>query len=318
MRGRKFAMLVGLLLFTAGMVLVTLWPTYPALFAALLLASASKLIFDPSMQAYLGDRVHYTRRGLAIAVTEIGWSGAFLVMIPLAGWLIARTDRWQAPFPWLAGFAVLSIFLLWRVIPSDSTGASKRPSLAQGLRLILGHPAALAGLSVGLLLSLSNEVVAIVYGAWMEDSYGLDVAALGVASAVIGFAELGGEGLVAGVVDRLGKRRSVMVGIALNAGASLLLPLLSGGVELALVGLFLLFLTFEFALVSSLPLMTELVPHARATLMAGNVAGLSAGRMIGSLIGPLLFEWGLLANSLTAVGLDLVALVALIAFVRQE
>jgi len=152
----------------------------------------------------------------------------------------------------------------------------------------------------------------------MEDAFGLKVTALGAASAVIGIAELAGEGSVAGFVDRLGKRRAVGLGIALNALACLLLPALGVSIGGALVGLFLFFVTFEFAVVSAIPLMTELLPGARATLMAWNVAAFAGGRMLGSLIGPQLFNLGLLANSATAAVFDVFALAALLLFVRQD
>ncbi|MCZ7541441.1 MAG: MFS transporter [Anaerolineae bacterium] len=217
-------MLAALLLFSASMALVSLWPTYPALFVALLLASVAKHLFDPSMQAYIGDRVQYTRRGLAIAITELSWSGAFLLAIPLLGWLIARTDSWRSPFPLLALAGLGALILVWRVLPADEPLTARRPSLAQGARIVLAHPTALAGLGVSMLISMGNETIGIVYGAWMEDAFGLQVAALGAASAVIGLAELGGESLVAGVVDRVGKRRAVAAGIALNAGHACCCP----------------------------------------------------------------------------------------------
>jgi predicted MFS family arabinose efflux permease len=307
-----------MLAFAAGMLLVTLWPTYPALIVAMLLAMTGKLIFDPATLACIGDKVHYTRRGLAIAVIELSWSGAFLLGVPVVGWLIARSDRWQAPFPWLGMLAVLGAGMLWRILPPDAPHPSERPSLRQGIRIILSERAALAGLAIGVLINFANEVVSIVFGAWMENSFALEVAALGAASAVIGLAELGGEGLVAGVVDRLGKRRAVALGLGANALAGLLLPALGFSVEGALVGLFFFFITFEFALVSTIPLMTELVPHARATLMAGYVAALSLGRMPGALAGPALFEIGLLANGIVAAVLNLLALAVLLLFVRQE
>jgi len=317
-RGRKNAMLAALLLFAASMALVSLWPTYPALFVALLLASSAKLLYDPSMQAYIGDRVQYTRRGLAIAITELSWSGAFLLGIPLLGWLIARADTWRAPFVPLALAGLGASILVWRLLPADEPLAVRRPSLAQGARTVLAHPTALAGLVLSMLMNLSNETIGIVYGAWMEDAFGLQVAALGAASAVIGLAELGGEGLVAGVVDRVGKRRAVAAGLALNAGACLLLPALAFRVEGALVGLFVFYITFEFAVVSLIPIMTELLPGARATLMAGNVAFFALGRMLGALIGPPLFAYGLLANGIVAAAGNLLALALLVGFVKQE
>jgi predicted MFS family arabinose efflux permease len=317
-RGRRVAMLAGLLAFVGGMILVTVWPTYPALFAALLLASAGKLIYDPAMQAYIGDRVHYTQRGLAIAITEFSWSAAFLLGAPVIGWLIARSGAWQTPFPLLAVGGLLSAAVLWWAVPSDAVQWGSRLSLAQGLRAVLACTPALAALAVSLLVSAANETVGIVYGVWMEGAFGLKVTALGAASAVIGIAELAGEGSVAGFVDRLGKRRAVVLGIALNALACLLLPALGVGVGGALVGLFLFYVTFEFAVVSAIPLMTELLPGARATLMAWNVTAFAGGRMLGSLIGPQLFNLGLLANGATAAVFDGFALAALLLFVRQD
>jgi predicted MFS family arabinose efflux permease len=84
------------------------------------------------------------------------------------------------------------------------------------------------------------------------------------------------------------------------------------------VGLFLFYLTFEFVIVCTIPLMTELAPKARATLLAANGAGHSLGRMLGSLIGPALFVSGLWTNALVAVVLNLVALVLLWAFIHED
>jgi hypothetical protein len=52
--------------------------------------------------------------------------------------------------------------------------------------------------------------------------------------------------------------------------------------------------------------------------MAGNAAAASAGRMLGALAGPLLFREGLWANSALAAGLDFLALVILLIFIKQE
>ena len=318
LRGRRIAMLVGLGLFGLGMALVAVWPTYLALFGGLLLASAAKLIFDPAMQAYVGDRVPYARRGRALAVTELSWSFAFLLGMPVAGWLIARTDSWRAPFPWLALLALIAIVGLQRVIPPDRPAPGARLSPAAGARIVLKHPAALGALAVALLISLANETVFIVYGAWLEEAFALKVAALGLASAVIGVAELSAEGTVAGIVDRVGKRRAIMLGTLANALMSLLLPVLGFSVGGALAGLFLFFLTFEFALVSLVPLMTELLPDARATLMAGNIAAMSAGRMLGAVLGPLLFPLGLAANAAAAAAMNVAAVLFIVLLVHQD
>jgi predicted MFS family arabinose efflux permease len=315
-RGRKRGMLLGLAVFVVGAMVVVLRPSYLPFFGAMLLTGAGKIAFDPSMQAYLGDVVGYQRRGQAIALTELGWSLAFLVGVPLMGWLIAR-GGWTAPFPWLAGLGVLAALALWRMLPPDS-GRGGGPSLKHGLQRIAAHRAALAGLGVGLLATTANETVNIVFGVWLEGSFGLQVIALGAAAAVIGLAELGGEGLVATVSDRLGKRRAVAIGLTLNCGACLLLPVLGQSVPGALGALFLFYITFEFTLVSSIPMMTELVPQARATLMSGNVSALSAGRVLGAAAGLALYAGGLQFNTLAAFLLNLAALAVLLSLVRDQ
>src|SRR5919108_3068494 len=117
-RGRRFGMLLGIFLFIAGMTLVTIAPSFWTFSLALLLAILSKYLFDPSMQAYFGDRIPYERRGTALAVTEGSWSLAFVAGIPLMGYLIARFG-WNAPFPLLAGMGLVMFAVIWWIIPRD-------------------------------------------------------------------------------------------------------------------------------------------------------------------------------------------------------
>lgn len=344
--GRKRAMMIGIMVFVVAMLLIFISPSYPALLAALILTTLSKFLFDPAMYAYLGDRVDYRQRGLAVGIAEFGWSGAFLIGIPIAGFLIERASTspplplfatlltnsplaryfagqtgWNAPFPLFALTALGILVIMWRVLPDDRpTIRTHRPSIMNGFRIILRHPAALAGLVIGVLITASNEVVNVVYGSWMENSFAMQIAALGLASAIIGIAELLGEGLVAGFVDWLGKRRALAIGLSVYIVTCFLLPVLglNFGMWGALAGLFLFYLGFEFTLVTTLPLMTELIPGARATFMATNGAGHSLGRVIGSVLGPLLFRSGLGFNALAAVVMNVLALALLIWFVQDH
>lgn len=315
-RGRKFGMLLGMSILVGGVLLVLLAPRFLPFALALMLTGAGKVIFDPAMQAYLGDSIDYRRRGQAIAATELGWSLAFLVGVPATGWLIER-NGWTAPFPWIAVAATLAALAIWRWIPADPPRESESASLLAALRLVASHTPALAALGVGFLLSTANETVNIIFGIWLESSFGLRVAALGGAAAAIGLAELAGEGLVAAATDWLGKRRAVGLGILLNCAACALLPALSTSLIGALVSLFLFYITFEFTLVSSISMMTELVPGARASTMAGNIAALSGGRMVGAVLGAAIFSLGLPFNAGTAIALNLIALALLASLVRD-
>jgi len=309
-RGRKAGMLSGLALFSLGASLVFIWPTFPGFLATLALTMLGKYVFDPSMQAYLGDRVPYQRRGLVLAVTELGWSLSFMLGIPLAGILIAR-QGWLAPFPPLALLGLLTLGGLAWLLPKDPAPV-KRTTTRGNLLAVFASAPALAGLAVSLLASAANEVVNLVFGVWMEDAFGLKIAALGAASAVIGLSEFGGEALSARLADRLGKARAVGAGLIANGLAALCLPLLGRSLPGAVAGLFLFYLTFEYTLVCTIPMMTEILPQARAALMATNVAGHSLGRALGALIATPLYASGILGSGLAALGLNLLALLALI------
>jgi MFS transporter, DHA1 family, inner membrane transport protein len=308
-RGRRFGMLLGAGLFTVGAAVVVFWPSFPGFTISLVLATLGKYIFDPGMQAYIGDTVPYERRGRTIAITEFGWSLAFVVGVPLMGLLIARAG-WMAPFPLLALLGVLIVAGLFWMLPKESHQANA-PRSRDNFRLVLASLPALAGLAVGVLASAANEEVNLIFGVWLQDSFGLKIAALGAASAIIGISEMSAEGLVAGFVDRLGKLRSIALGLAVNSLAALALPWLGRTEWGALIGLFFFYISFEFTIVSAIPLMTELLPSARATLMACNVAALSFGRAIGDFLAPRLYGLGFLAVTLGAIAFNLLALLAL-------
>ena len=305
-RGRKFGMLFGMGLFTLATAAVVFWPTFPALVLSITLSTLGKYIFDPSMQAWLGDRIPYARRGRTIAITEFGWSLAFILGIPLMGFLIARRG-WMAPFPLFFVLGCIICITLFFMLPGESPATVNQGSMSN-FRLVLASIPALAGLGVGLCASVANELVNLIFGVWLEQSFGLKIMALGAASAVIGLSELGGEGLVVAFVDRLGKPRAIGLGLAGNCLAALVLYFLGRSQVGALAGLFFFFITFEFTLVSLIPMMTELLPSARATLMAFNVASLALGRAVGDLLAPRLYGMGFLYVVLGAVAFNLLAL----------
>jgi len=213
--------------------------------------------------------------------------------------------------------ALVGGLLIW-LLPNDSCPKEDRQSKPwRNFWDVLRYPPALAGLAVGLTASTANEAINLVFGVWMEDAFALKIIALGGTAAVIGFAELGGETLVGAFVDRLGKVRAVTIGLLLNCLVALSFPLLGRHAAGAVIGLFLFYISFEFALVSIIPMMTEIMPEARATLMAFNVAALSLGRALGALIAPPLYHWGIAACAGATVIFNLVAIFVM-RWVREE
>lgn len=311
-RGRRFGMLLGISMFSVGMGLVAIHPSFLTFSIAILLAILGKYLFDPSMQAYFGDRVHYERRGTALAVTEVAWSLAFIAGVPLAGYLISSYG-WSAPFPLFAGLGLGMFAVIWWMIPRDDPLRRHMATTSvKNVRAVLTNVPALAGVFIALWASAANELVNLIFGVWLEDSFGLKIAALAGASAVIGLSELSGEGLVALTTDRLGKPRALALGLTGNILAALLLPIIGRTAFGALTGLFLFYITFEYLMISHIPLMTEVMPEARTTLLSFNVAGHSIGRAIGALLAAFIYQnVGFFPVALIAVLFNMFALFAL-------
>jgi predicted MFS family arabinose efflux permease len=313
--GYRLMMLAGLGMLATGMFAGGFLPFYGVILVSFFLAGLGKSVFDPAIQAYVSERVPYNRRGLAIGFLEFGWAGSTLVGIPLLGLLIDRLG-WRSPFFTLGGLGLLGIVALKILFPDDGKQTGTR-NVSMGFWKIwqrLGKErAALGAIGFSFFVSVANDNLFVVYGAWLEEAFGLNIVALGLWTSAIGMAELSGESLTAVLADRFGLKRSVILGLSLCSMSYWLLPILGQGLAPAFGSLFLIFLTFEFTVVSFLSLCTELLPGSRATMMAGFLAAAGLGRIVGALIGgPVWLAGGILATGLvsgTVSGLALVSLV---------
>ncbi|OGO61986.1 MAG: hypothetical protein A2032_00085 [Chloroflexi bacterium RBG_19FT_COMBO_49_13] len=313
-RGRKTGMLIGTIIYTGAMCLIVLWPTFTAFFIALSLSFIGYLIFVPSLQAYLGDQVPYEKRGRVLGITEFAWSISAIVGLPLVGLIIAR-HGWLAPFPLLALLGAMAFIILAWMLPKDPTPQEGNSGFWVNLRKVFSYPPAIAALVMAALYTAANETITLVYGVWVEQAFALSIASLWATALAIGVVEFGGEVLVTTFTDKIGKRRALALGIIGNCLAALELLFFGRWLVGAMVGLFLFYLTFEFTMVSGIPLMTEILPSARATMMAAHLALIALGRSIGDLLAPSLFTQsvipGIGANALAAIGFNLLALLFL-------
>ena len=294
--GRRPVMELALALTVLATLLLAGFGGLTAAAVAFVLCGAAKVWHDSATHAHLGDTVPYSERGRAVAAVELSWSGAWLLGVPLSGLLIERLG-WRAPWALWSALVLVSLWITHVGLPSpvrSATAGNAQPiaSLVTTWRSLLRRRAVVIVPTVSLLLTLAIEIPFIVYGAWLERTFQLSLTALGLASAVVGFAEAAAELGATVVTDRLGKRRSVLAGLLGVAGSLLVLPQLSTlGLAAVLAGIALLMLAFEFGLVSLLPLVTELAPDARASLLSLTITAFSLGRMAGSWIGGWLWQW---------------------------
>jgi predicted MFS family arabinose efflux permease len=312
--GYRMVMRVGLVMLTVGMLVCGLVPVYWPVFIGLVVASFGKTVFDPAIHAFIGKNVPLERRGRIVGLVETSWAGSTLIGIPAFALIIDHVGL-RGSFFFLALLGAVGWFSISRIIPTDDQ-KKEESKRSQGLFVILGQllkvRSAAGMLGFGFLISLANDSLFVVYGAWFEQEFLVSIVTLGFSTVAIGAAELLGESMTAFISDRLGLKKSIIIGVCLATLAYLLLPLIGHSLSLAMVGMFCVFLTFEFTVVSSIPLIVELMPQARATMMAGYFATSGVGRMIGVLIGATLWQVdGIVTVAWTASALTLLGLLSL-------
>ncbi len=310
--GYRLFMLAALAMLTIAGFILGMIPIYSVFIISAFLTGFAKSIFDTSLQAYIGNVVRFENRGKIIGITELSWAGSTLLGIPLTGLVIERFS-WQTPFFIIGGLSLACLLVLLIVMPKihpvQKSREKNRPSLAANWKKILKNREVLAILGFAFFISLANDNLFVVYGIWLEQTYQLSLVSIGLGTILIGLAELMGEGFTAAYSDRLGLKRTIIIGTVLCTAFYFILPLADIGVGPVLTGLFLIFFTFEFAMVTTMSLATELVPELRASTMSAFYAVAGVGRVIGAFSGGLLWDQsGILSVSLFSGGCMILSL----------
>lgn len=245
----------------------------------------SKIAFDVAMNSWIGDHVPYERRGRAMGLVELSWAASALVGLPTLGFLIDRVG-------WNAASALLAILGLPLAVAIARSEGREPPSLHR--QEVHRRPHLNAGtvatVAAFCLMTTSSQLLIIGHGLWLEDTYGLNAASVGIAVIAIGVVEAVGSSTSSGLTDRMGKRWAIALGaLIMGVAASALAVFPAPRLALGLLLLAVAFLGFEFAIVSSLPLISELDPGARAQML-GWALGLSTVlRALGSMAGGRLY-----------------------------
>lgn len=296
--------------FIVACLLLPIAPAFGIVLALFFALGVCKALFTPQVQAFIGDVVPYEKRGTAIGIVELSWALSFIIGAPVFGFMVARV-AWWAPFVLMGIVALIGLLMTLRYAITRNTTLTAGALDWSGVRMVLGFKPARLLLCFGALISFAHQLMILTYAPYMVQTFGLTPEQLGLASVVLGIADVIAELMTIALVDRIGKRRAVLASTALYILSLGLVIAWAGALATLLAGLFLVSLTFEFALVASLPVASELVPPARATMMGFVGFVFSFGRIIASLIALPLFALGQITLvmwvALIAVVLALVA-----------
>lgn len=318
-RGYRLVIRMGLLLTALGMFLVAssqqLWMAAVGMIAAGLGVSS----FIPTLQAYVSAQLPYHQRARALGMVEYAWAITGIAGLSLIGWLIEATN-WRVPF-FLLGIGLVIMSFVFGAMPAvraadHGSAPANNPSESlsgpvwrrMGNFFALGSNArsTYSTISAGALTFFAGFQIMIIYGAWLKNQYQLDAAQLGLVALILGLFDLVASVSVSLFTDRIGKRRSVLLGNLFALLGYLLLPWLNTSVTLTVFGIALARGCFEFTIVSHFPLLSEQVPEQRGKVLTlGSAVVLGAGTLA-SFSGPWLYTHygviGVSTLSATSVG----------------
>jgi predicted MFS family arabinose efflux permease len=337
--GYKSVIRMSLVLNGIGMILAALSGNIFIFGFALVLSGIGQIGYTPNLHAYLSSRLPYKKRAMGLGIVEYSWALAGILGLFLSGLLIDAFS-WKTPF-FILGGGLLVMALIYGTLPksdsasqtrsinvdsSEKTGSHKPFKLKRLLAKMsdffnLGdHPvSAWANIAVSGCNMFAMMHLIIIHGAWLKDEYGLGASKLGFVALLLGVADLISSVTVSLAVDKIGKRRSVTIGVAVMVAGFILFPFLNRSLSLAILSIIIPRAGFEFAVVSNFPLLSEQVPEQRGKVLGlGMTFGL-IGTTIAGLTGPTAYlkfgVWGLGPVSLAA---SLVSLVLLVFVVKER
>jgi predicted MFS family arabinose efflux permease len=303
--GHRRALTIGLLLVAIGLGLIGLSDGLLVPGLGFVIYGLGSAIYIPTLMAYASERTPYPRRGRVLGTIELSWAISGMIGLPIVGLLIGALG-WRAPLIGLAVAAAVCAGLTLLLESSPGPSGFRNPDRPEpGFKVIFRNRSALAFIATWFLVFFAFENVQVGYGSWFESHFGLSTTARGGISTLFGLFELAASVSSSLFLDRLGKKRGVTGGLSVAVvGYLLLVTLGPSALPWALAAISVAFLGFEFSVVSSVSVMSELVPQARGTMMATGVTAGSLGRMAADLVG----------SALTAnVGFTLAAVMSLLA-----
>jgi predicted MFS family arabinose efflux permease len=293
------------------------------------LMGAGLYSFVPTLRAYLSFQLPYAQRGRGFGILEYSWALSGIVGLFLMGKLMDLSS-WRAPFFVLA----IGLLVAWGVfaqLPPTSrlTEASVLPARGQAGGYIQRFAAffaldsnrwsAWSAILAGTIANYGTLHLFAVYGAWLAGEYGLTSGQLGLVALVLGCADLCGSVSVSLLTDRLGKRRSTLLGLSGALIVFALLPLVNHVLWTTIGVLAVARAFFEFGTVSQISLVSEQVPTQRGKVMTLAFACGLIGNTLSGFTGPFAYtHYGIVGLAPVTVIMIAIGLVMIGAWVKER
>ncbi len=303
--GYKKIMQGGLFLTGIGMITAGLSHNVLLFSAAVVITGIGQAGYTPNLHAYLSTKLSYNKRAMGIGIVEYSWALAGILGLFLAGYLIEEFS-WRAPFLFFGTLLVI-MAVLYQTLPvskkeiQKTTSVQKEAVTFESLKkqaYTFFHLGPHAGSAWGTIIIQGLNMFAImhvmiIHGGWLSSEYGLDSIKLGKIAFLFGLGDLFSSVLVSIITDKIGKRKSVLIGVAGMSLGFVIMPFLNVSLYPAIISILIPRLFFEFATVSNLALLTGQAPSQRGKVMSLSTAVGLVGITTATVLGPInYYQWG--------------------------
>jgi predicted MFS family arabinose efflux permease len=254
---------------------------------------------------------------------EYSWALASMIGLLAAGFLIEEFT-WRTPFIFIGILIFISWLFLFTLPVSEKKSWVKNTSslssrISNFIHLGSNAKSAWGTIIIQGFTLFSIMHLLIIHGGWLIDEYALSPSALGKAALIMGFTDLSASISVSLFVDKLGKKRSVAIGLTGLMMGFILLPFFNQGIIVAIIGLIIPRTFFEFALVSNIALVSEQVPEQRGKVLSLSAASGLLGTTAAVILGPISY-YNIGISGLSVIGLisAIIAFMVLIFLVKEK
>jgi MFS transporter, DHA1 family, inner membrane transport protein len=280
--------------------------------AGLLAIGTFNLVLVVGAGSWIADHVPFAQRSRVVGLNETSWALGLLVGVSTMGLVTAVSSwRWGYVAGALATLGALAVSARRLDTTASTAQATTEASNSATGVWRIGPAGWLAVLGVVALLAAS-EALFVTFGPWLQDEFGVGDATLAAATFGLGAIELAASGLSMTRTDRWGKERSVAGGATVMIAAALIFLAVD---QWALPGMLMVALfigSFEFSIVSAIPIGGELVIGRPAHGLGLLMAATTIGRAITTIPTTWLYDRrGIAASAMLAIGWAAAAMLAM-------
>lgn len=279
---RRKVLLSGLIGFVVCTAVCGVTWDFWSLFGARLLAGVAAAFVTPQIWASIPSTVAPSAIVKTMGYATAGLAIAQVAGIPIAAFLSA--SGWHVPFFAIAGTGALLWILLYERFPNVQPAAGTGRRLFASYTHVRRSRPLMRSLAAYLIFQTGACTALAFIGSWFARDFGATQTTIGAALIVIGLGNAIGSLTGSRVVDRLGRPRSLLVGIV-ALGSIYLTTAFIDALWLAVIVLALAMLVAGFLFPV---LMSELQSHtdlARGTVSSLSNAAMYTGTTVGGVVG---------------------------------